>query len=415
MNYNKMVSISQHKWFNDPDLTHILSLLNQGKEKSCIVGGAVRNSLMNLSVQDIDIATTIYPDLVMKIFSKTPYKVIPTGIRYGTIKVLCRKKYFDITTLRRDLITDGRYAQVIFTRDWKADSLRRDFTINALYADQHGKVIDYVGGLNDLKNHTIKFIGNAHHRILEDYLRILRFFRFFAHYGEKNIDSDGLLASIKTKKCLQILSSERIWSEIKKILEAVNPLDAIIHMYNGKIFEEIFLNVQESSLNKLSKVIEGEEVFGWKVDPLLRFAVLLSLRDNDAILYVVNKLKLSRDIKYFLTSFISFNVHKETLSIQEVKKNFYLYGEKVIIAKLKFFLAINYKSISHKDTSFILQVLSDIISWKKPLFPLRGDDVLQYGIPSGREVGDLLFHCKQEWINSSFQLSQKDLLHFLQN
>ncbi|XCD37547.1 CCA tRNA nucleotidyltransferase [Candidatus Liberibacter asiaticus] len=408
-----MVSIVQHKWFHDSDLINILSLLNKGEDKSCIVGGAVRDSLMNLSVQDIDIATTILPDRVMRIFSKTRYKVIPTSISYGTIKIICRKKYFDITTLRSDLITDGRYAKVVFTRDWKADSLRRDFTINALYADQQGKVIDYVGGLNDLRNRTIKFIGDAHHRILEDYLRILRFFRFFAHYGEKNIDSDGLVASIKAKKGLKILSSERIWSEINKLLEAKNPLNAIVHMYNGGIFKEIFLDVQEISLDQLSQVIEAEQVFEWKIDSLLRFIVLISWQDTKSILSMAKKFSLPREIRYFLISFFNCNFNQKTLSIPEIKKLFYLYGDKVMIAKLKIFLALHYNNLTHQDTCFILQVLSDIIHWKKPLFPLTGDDVVKYGIPPGKKVGNILVHCKQEWINSSFQLSQEDLHHLL--
>ncbi|KGB27646.1 poly(A) polymerase [Candidatus Liberibacter solanacearum] len=409
-----MVSIAHHKWFCDPDLIHILSLLNQGKDKSCIVGGAVRNSLMNLSVQDIDIATTILPKVIMEIFSQTSYKVIPTGIPYGTVTIIKNKKYFDITTLRSDLITDGRHAKVVFTHDWKADSLRRDFTINALYADQAGRVIDYVGGLNDLKNRTIKFIGNAHHRILEDYLRILRFFRFFAHYGQHDIDPDGLAASIQAKAGLKILSSERIWLEIKKILEAKNPLHAIMYMHNGGIFKEIFLNVQDSSIDQLSQVIEGEKVFGWEIDPLLRFIVLIPLREKQSIISIAKKLSLPREIKYFLLACIGFNIEREKISIQEMKRLFYLYGREIVVIKLKIFLSLNYKNLDREEICHIRQIILDIEHWIKPLFPLRGDDVLKYGIPPGKNIGNVLSYCEKEWIKSSFKLSYEDLLHLLQ-
>ncbi|AHA28177.1 CCA tRNA nucleotidyltransferase [Candidatus Liberibacter americanus] len=408
-----MVSVAKCKWFCDPDLIYIMSLLNQGNEKSCIVGGAVRDSLMNVDVKDVDIATTILPDVVIKIFSKTKCAVIPKGIYHGTVTVLLSKKCFDITTLRSDYITDGRNAKVIFTKDWHADALRRDFTINALYADRYGQIIDYVGGLNDIRNNTIRFIGNAHHRIEEDYLRILRFFRFFAHYGKDNIDFNGFSAIKQTKVGLKIVSIERIWSEIKKLLEAKNPIQAVIHMHDSGVFKEIFPYIQCFHIDKFSFLIEGEQKFKWSIDPLLRFIVLIYSQDENFIRYISKKLCLSTAIKHFFLAFIQCNI-PINITEKEIIKLFYIYGSDVVIAKLKIFLALNHRHIDNQYAYKIIKIIEDIPYWRKPIFPLRGYDVLKLGINPGKKVGYILDHCKDEWINSFFQLSRKDLLNILQ-
>ncbi|MBY7649331.1 MAG: CCA tRNA nucleotidyltransferase [Candidatus Liberibacter europaeus] len=407
-----MVSIAHCKWFCDPDFSRIMYLLNQGGDTSCIVGGAIRDSLMNIDVRDVDIATTILPNIVMKIFSQTCYKVVPTGIAHGTVKVVLRDKSFDITTLRSDFITDGRHAKVVFTRDWYADSIRRDFTINALYADQKGNIIDYVGGLNDIMNRQVKFIGDARSRIREDYLRILRFFRFFAHYGKESIDLDGLEAVVHTKEGLKILSVERIWSEIMKLLEAKNPICAVMHMRDSGVLQEIFPNIYGFSIDRLSLIIAGEKNFGWQIDPLIRFIALISLRDKQSILSMLKKLSCSRKIKYFFASYLKFNIC-ENISKKEIDKLLYIYGKDVLISKLKIFLSLNYRKLDDKYTYNITKIIDDIPSWRKPVFPLTGDDILKLGITPGKQVGDILSYCKKEWINSSFQLSYKSLLNLM--
>ncbi|MBL0849246.1 MAG: CCA tRNA nucleotidyltransferase [Candidatus Liberibacter ctenarytainae] len=407
-----MVSISQYKWFHDPDLKNILSLLNQGNDTSCIVGGAIRDSLMHVAVKDIDIATTILPHTVIKLFSQTNYKSISTGISYGTIKIVLRDKSFDITTLRSDIKTYGRNADVVFTKDWYSDAIRRDFTINALYADQRGEVIDYVGGLNDIKNRTVKFIGNAHHRIQEDYLRILRFFRFFARYGQENIHIDGLIAIKQNKEGLKILSVERIWSEIRKLLEAEYPIHAVIHMHDSGIFKEIFPYIQNFSVNKLSLLVQGEQEFGWSIDPLLRFMALIPLRDKKLVLLIAKKLCLPREIKYFFVSCVSSNMPAH-FSTEEIDRLLYINGKEVTIAQLKLFIALNRRDIDDHYRNQIIQIIAAIPDWIRPVFPLTGNDVLKLGISPGKRIGEILSHCEKEWINSSFHLSYQDLIHLL--
>ncbi|MBA5724394.1 CCA tRNA nucleotidyltransferase [Candidatus Liberibacter sp.] len=407
-----MVSVSKYKWFSDLDLIKILSLLNQGGDKSCVVGGAIRNSLMDFEVKDIDIATTILPNVVMKILSKTNYKVIPIGISYGTVKVIARDKNFDITTLRSDFITYGRRAQVVFTNNWHVDALRRDFTINALYADQQGQVMDYVDGLTDIKNRTIKFIGDADKRIAEDYLRILRLFRFSAHYGKGKIDPDGLDATIRAKKNLKTLSAERIWSEIHRLLEAEDPVYVMSCMHDTGILKEIFPLIQDFSMDKFSLMVSGEKKFGWTVDSLLRFIALIPLQDRQSVVFMAKKICLPRQIKNLFISCVQCNIH-ENFSKKEINKLIYLHGKKAVEKKIKLFLALNDNQVDLKCTQKILKILEDIPSWVEPVFPLTGNDVLKTGISQGKRVGKILSFLKKKWIDSGFQFSHEELLNHL--
>ena len=178
-------------WLNDSDLQRLLAALSGDGEEARIAGGAVRDALLGREVSDVDIATTILPDETMSRAEAAGFGAIPTGIEHGTVTVVAGKKTYEVTTLRADIETDGRHAKVQFGRDWKVDAERRDFTINALYADPDGTVVDLVGGVADLEARNLRFIGDPELRIREDFLRILRFFRFFAWYGAGRPDAEG--------------------------------------------------------------------------------------------------------------------------------------------------------------------------------------------------------------------------------
>jgi poly(A) polymerase len=225
-----MTSVAHEAWFQDPRLTRVFSLLNADGGEGRVVGGAVRNSLMDLPVSDIDIATTLRPEAVMERAAEAGIKAVPTGLQHGTVTLVIDGKPFEVTTLRTDVETDGRHAKVAFSTDWKGDAERRDLTINALYADAKGEVVDLVGGLADIETRNIRFIGDAATRISEDYLRVLRFFRFFAYYGSGRPDAAGLKASAAARSKLSTLSAERVWSELRKLLSAKDPGRALLWM-----------------------------------------------------------------------------------------------------------------------------------------------------------------------------------------
>ena len=214
-------SLSGAAWLSAGALPRLLGVLDSDGEEARVVGGAVRNALIGLPVAEIDLATTALPQEVVKRVTAAGFKPVPTGIEHGTVTVVIDKHPFEVTTLRKDIETYGRHAKVAFGRDWKTDAERRDFTINALSATRDGVVYDYVGGLDDLGERRVRFIGDPAKRISEDYLRILRFFRFHAAYGtSEHPDAAGLAACIAGREGLAQLSRERVRMEMLKLLVA---------------------------------------------------------------------------------------------------------------------------------------------------------------------------------------------------
>ena len=214
-------------WLREGGLARILALLDCDGEEACVVGGAVRNALLREPLGDIDIATTARPEEVVRRVETAGLKAVPTGIEHGTITVVADRQPFEVTTLREDVETYGRHAKVVFGRDWRRDAERRDFTMNALFLSRDGTVHDYVGGLADIEERRVRFIGDAATRIAEDYLRILRFFRFHAAYGHGAPDPDGLHACIGARAGLDLLSRERVRMELLKLVVAVHAVQAV--------------------------------------------------------------------------------------------------------------------------------------------------------------------------------------------
>lgn len=219
-------------WLTHPGTQALCAALEAGGHRALFVGGCVRNALLGVPVADVDIATDALPEIVTDLAVRASFRVVPTGIEHGTVTVIAEGIPHEVTTFRRDVETDGRRAVVAFSRDVAEDAARRDFTMNALYADARGRVVDPLGGLPDLVARRVRFVGDAHLRIREDYLRILRFFRFHAHYGDpdQGIDAEGLAACAELAEGIDGLSRERVGAEMKKLLAAPDPAPSVAAM-----------------------------------------------------------------------------------------------------------------------------------------------------------------------------------------
>jgi len=261
------------KWLTDPATQSVLSMLTKAGFQAYAVGGCVRNTLLGVPVADVDIATSAHPEQVVTLAKAAGLKSVPTGIEHGTVTIVCNRTGFEVTTFRRDVKTDGRRAVVAFTGTIAVDAHRRDFTINALYVAADGTLFDPLHGLADIKARRVKFIDNAHDRIREDYLRILRFFRFHAWYGvaEGGIDADALAACAELAEGIKTLSKERIGAEMTRLLAAPDPAPAMAAMAITGILARVLPGANPASLGPLVHV---ETMAGLHPDPMRRLAAL---------------------------------------------------------------------------------------------------------------------------------------------
>ncbi|TMJ25878.1 MAG: CCA tRNA nucleotidyltransferase, partial [Alphaproteobacteria bacterium] len=267
-------------WLREPPLSDVLAVLDTAGEEARVVGGAIRNTLIGHPPGDIDIATTAPPREVAKRVEAAGFKAVPTGIEHGTITVVAAGQPFEITTLREDVETFGRRAKVAFGRDWRRDAERRDFTMNALSASRQGDLYDYVGGLVDIAARRVRFIGDASTRIAEDYLRILRFFRFHAAYGEGMPDAEGLAACIAGRAGLEQLSRERVRMEVFKLLIARHAVSVLAVMTDLGLLDRVLGGVPLiASFAKMTKV---ERAAGLQADAVRRLGALAVSVVDDA-------------------------------------------------------------------------------------------------------------------------------------
>lgn len=409
-----MTSVAGEAWFRDEALQRVLSLLNADGGEGRVVGGAVRNSLMGLPVADIDIATTLLPEAVVERAGAAGIKAVPTGIAHGTVTLVVDGKPFEITTLRRDVETDGRRARVAFSEDWQADAERRDLTINALYASADGEVVDLVGGLADLERRNIRFIGDAATRIAEDHLRILRFFRFFAHYGSGRPDADGLRACAAARSKIAALSAERVWSEMKKLLAAKDPGRALLWMRQVGILTEVLPETEKWGIDAIPALISTEQALGWPADPLLRLAAIVP-PDAARLATLAERLRLSKAEAAYLQAWANMPAVKDDISEAAFDRLLYRHDPSGVAARLKLALAVaRGKAEGDFDemarAARLGKLLERTAKWKKPAFPLGGSDALAAGIGAGPRVGELLGKIEQEWLDGNFAMDRAKLL-----
>jgi poly(A) polymerase len=355
----------------------------------------VRNALREKPVSDIDIATPLKPDEVVKRLEAAGLKAVPTGIEHGTITAVAKGKPFEITTLRRDVETDGRRAVVAFSDDWAEDAQRRDFTMNALYASADGEVFDTVGGVEDLKAQHVRFVGDPVTRIREDYLRILRLFRFHAWYGKGEIDSAALHASAAEKAGLAGLSAERVQKEVLKLLEAEDPMPSLRAMAATGILGDVLPGAL--NLPRLERLIAIDTDCFFEPDDVLRLAALLPA---DGVAAISDRLKLSNahrerlsDLARGKEKIVSY------LSIKEVRKLLYLIGPQRFKDRVFLKWADDLKASNTMQWRALL-ALAD--SWQRPKFPLTGESVMAAGVARGPLIGRILSEVEEWWIDSDF-------------
>ena len=410
-----MTNLAGEAWFRDPALTRVLDLLNRDGGEGRVVGGAVRNSLMGLPVSDIDIASSLPPEKVMERAAEAGIKAVPTGIAHGTVTLVIAVRPFEVTTLRRDVETHGRHATVAFTTDWQADAERRDLTINALYVDRNGDVVDLVDGLADIETKTVRFIGDAAQRIADDYLRILRFFRFFAHYGSGRPDAAGLRACAAARDKLATLSAERIWSETKKLLSADDPGRALLWMRQVGVLTAVLPESEKWGIDAIPALIATEKALGWTPDPLLRLAAIVP-PDAARLEAMAKRLRLSKEEAALLLAWANAPAIADTMAQTAFDRLLYAHGPKGILVRLKMTLASARAKAEGGDVEAMQQaarltaLLARAQNWKKPDFPLSGADALAAGLAAGPAVGKALQALEKQWVESNFALDRATLL-----
>ena len=383
----------------------IFSLLNDIGEDTKVrfVGGCVRKSLNGENIDDIDLATLLEPDLVKKKLNSENIKFIDTGLSHGTITALLNKKKFEITTLREDISTDGRHANIEFTLNWELDASRRDFTINAIYADVEGRIFDPLKGLTDLENRKIKFIGDPETRIQEDYLRILRYFRFFTQYSKVDYDQEVIRSIKKYINGLNKVSNERIFDELKKILVLKN----VSSLFSNTTSKEIILNIfpQFKYHERLKRIDELNKKLRSKYDFNLILGLLI-LDKSTEYEYFCHKYKTSNSIKKRFKN-ISDNFEnlksKKFYSEENIKKLIYLYNKDQVNDLLFFSICAN-----NKIKNLRVEELIDYVNiCKIPKFPISGDYLKKQGYVTGQVLGNKLKKLEQKWIENNFIIEKK--------
>jgi poly(A) polymerase len=375
------VKLPDAGWTRDPDFARLVAGLGAEADEVRVVGGAVRDTLLGASVTDLDLAT-VHPPLESKRrVEAAGYKAVPTGIAHGTVTAVLPSGPVEVTTLRRDVETDGRHAQVAFTDDWREDAARRDFTINALFADPLTlEVQDYFGGLADLEAGLVRFIGDPLERIAEDHLRILRFFRFQARFGRGEPDAAALDACTARANDLMALSRERIAQELLKLLKAEDPVPAVRLMIERRILAPILPEVDAGGVARLGALVAVEAVVG-RSDPVRRLSALLPT-DSGQAERIGARLKLSNAQRKRLA------VAAETGLPEEPRALAYRVG--IESARDRLLL---------QNRADALSVLDD---WTPPRLPIAGGALIALGLPQGVIVAKTLAVVEQRWVEEGF-------------
>lgn len=386
------------------ELKKLFQIYNKNKEDNIrIVGGAVRNSFLKKDISDIDLATKFRISDSIKILKENNIKFIPMGIKHGTITAIINKKTFEITTLRSDKNCDGRFADVEFVTSYIEDAKRRDFTINALFLDEKGQIFDYFNGISDLSRGLIKFINEPEIRIREDYLRILRFFRFFSYYGKK-LDFKSLKESIKANKNLKDLSADRVRNEFLKIILAKNNQNLLktLNIFNKFNFSNVLFNAK-LDIQNYQNLLTLEDKLNIVFDIKIKFFILLNQFSN--LEQVCNNLNFSKKDKNYILELQKYQIVNFSISKIALIKLLYKF-DKILITD---FLKINLIYQNLPDISQFNKLKLRTLEQDLPKFILNGNDLLKIEVKP-KEIGRGLQKLQEIWIESEFKINKNDLL-----
>lgn len=376
------MKVDPRAWLSRPGIPALLDALDAGGAQARFVGGAVRDALLGLPFDDLDLATPLDPLDVVARLEAAGIKAVPTGIAHGTVTAVSEGSVVEVTTLRCDVDTDGRRATVAFTDDWAADAARRDFTINALYADPlTGDVIDTVGGEADILARRVRFIGEPLARIAEDHLRILRFFRFHARFGQGAPDEAALAACAARANDLMALSRERIADELLKLLGLPKPAPTIALMAERGILAPVLPELVADAATRLDALAKAEAAAAIPADPLRRLAAMLP-RDGVQALKVAARLKLSKKARQRLSASAEPDLGLNPQALA--------YWHGATVAQDRLLLA---------DRADDAAGLAD---WPVPTLPLGGGELVRRGVPQGPDVARLLRAIEQKWVAAGF-------------
>ena len=361
------------------DVAQVFDLFETYQKNSIfVVGGAIRDALLNREITDIDFATPLEPKTITEILNKENIKFIDVGINHGTVTAIINERKFEITTFRNDIFTDGRHAQVSFSNSLEEDALRRDFTINAMYLDKSGNLIDPTDGKKDLENSVVRFIGKPDERIKEDYLRILRYFRFLALFGDISPDAEVMKTISANLDKLSVVSKERQWNELKSILTLTAPNNAISAMSEIGLLDDYFngIGINDAFVN----LIEIESKISFSIDPILRLSTLIENSLNKANT-IIKKLPLSKSESTDLLKLCTLNKKVVSyMSMKEVRYLLYLLGRDGFQKQI---LVTWAKDANNKNEVNWRSLYEVAQSWEKPSFALTAKDVINMGISQG--------------------------------
>jgi poly(A) polymerase len=398
-------------WLAWPETKQLTAAFSAHKNALRFVGGAVRDSLLSRTVHDVDAATTCHPEQTMATLHRADIKALPTGIAHGTVTAVIGKKSFEITTLRKDMACDGRHADVAFTDDWKQDAARRDFTMNALYLTPEGVLFDYFGGVDDARSGCVRFIGDAQARISEDYLRILRFFRFHARYGKLPPDAQALAACRAAAAEIGQLSGERVQKELLQLLAIPDAYKTLLLMQMESVLEHVF-GFAIGNLGAFNRLETIALLTGQRMDAhamLALFAIVSSLPQEEACRRMVDRLRLSNAHAHELFTIVrrcpdiisSLPEDRQKQLLRQMEARLFTYA-----------VMVNWATGDGElsQSCPYARMVRLAATWDPPLFPVTGRDLLAANIKPGKDMGLLLARLEKEWEASGYSLTRKQLL-----
>lgn len=415
MSLEPVGQLSPQAWMEAPETRAVVAALSAEGAEVRFVGGCVRDAVLKRSIKDVDIATHDPPGRVMALLEAAGIRAVPTGIEHGTVTAVCGKQHFEVTTLRCDVETFGRKARVAFTDDWAADAARRDFTINALFADPQGRIYDPFDGLQDLGAGRVRFVGDPMQRIDEDVLRLLRFFRFYAHYGRPPADIAALAACRAMAPRLPSLSGERVCGELIKLLQASDPVSVLLLMQGERVLEYVLPEAGDFGRLRMLCFLEtrGLALASVEPDPLRRLAAVLRV-DSMGATAVAERLRLSARQRERLVAMAAPSAWPvPEWDRLERRRALRRLGDELFrdLALLSWAARRAVAPHGHADeTAAWIGMLEAAAAWRPVELPIKGRDLLALGVPHGPEIGRLLAEVDGWWEANDYRPGRDETL-----